>query len=158
MAPPRIPVKGRLLERAVFLENGCWIYGGSKTSDGYGVLGVGRGKQVRAHRASYETFIGSIPAGMLVCHKCDVPLCINPDHLFLGTPKDNTRDMVKKGRKHLTIGLSHPNAKLSDTDVVSIRRLRSRGWKLADIAERFSVSFQYVSAISKGISRGTAKP
>lgn len=63
----------------------------------YGVLHF-RGKNIAAHRASWIAHVGKIPHGIFVCHKCDTPLCINPAHLFLGTPKDNARDMSVKGR------------------------------------------------------------
>ena len=100
---PRVPIKDRLLSRYKVCGD-CWIYTGQKTRDGYGVIGIGRTKQLRAHRVSYELHIGPIPAGMLVCHRCDTPLCIRPEHLFLGTPKDNTQDMLLKGRRP---GVSH---------------------------------------------------
>lgn len=66
--------------------------------DGYGRLRVD-GKKVLAHRASYEEFNGAITDGLLVCHSCDTPSCINPDHLFLGTDKDNFHDSLNKGRR-----------------------------------------------------------
>ncbi len=74
----------------------CWLWTGTKLSLGYGILSVA-GKSVRAHRFSYEMHRGST-TGKMVCHKCDTPLCVNPDHLFLGTAKDNTADMHAKGR------------------------------------------------------------
>ena len=104
MSPPRISVRSRLLERRK-MQGECWIYTGAVHHDGYGVIGIGRGRQFRAHREAYKTFVGEIPPGLLVCHRCDVPLCINPKHLFLGTPKDNTQDMIRKGRRYL--GASH---------------------------------------------------
>jgi hypothetical protein len=155
MAPPRTSVKKRLLERRRIEENGCWIYTGVIHHDGYGVIGSGRGKQFRAHRMSYQEFVGPIPHGMLVCHKCDVPTCINPDHLFLGTPRDNTRDAIAKGRMVRLRGEKHPGCKLSDADVVLIRQLRASGMWLRHIADRFGICFQYVSELSKGGVRGT---
>lgn len=152
---PRQPIRDRLLARYV-ISGECWIYTGAKTRDGYGVLGNGRNVQVRAHRASYQEFVGPIPAGMLVCHKCDTPLCIRPEHLFLGSPKENTGDMLRKGRKAVFRGATHPNAKLSDADVLSIKRLRESGRTLKYIAERFGISFQHVSAIAKGDIRASA--
>ena len=74
----------------------CWNWTGA-TANGYGVLNFGG--QVRAHRLAYETFVGPIPDGLLVCHRCDNPRCVNPGHLFVGTNSDNTRDMVSKGRQ-----------------------------------------------------------
>ena len=75
---------------------GCWLWIGSADEDGYGSIYDGRGK--RAHRVAWELFRGDIPHGMQVCHKCDTPACVNPDHLFIGTGLDNMRDKVRKGR------------------------------------------------------------
>lgn len=77
--------------------NGCILWTGLVGSDGYGKHSVNR-RTVRAHRYGWELAFGPIPDGMLVCHRCDVPLCQNPEHWFLGTPKDNMADKVGKGR------------------------------------------------------------
>lgn len=148
MAKPREPLKQRI-ERTNTKVSECWVWSGSVGRDGYGVLTVGR-KQMRAHRASFEAYNGEIPPGLLVCHRCDVPLCVNPDHLFLGTPKENTQDMIRKSRNTVLRGSDHPNAKLTMEDRASIRALRSSGEKLTVVAEKFGISVQTVSAISDG--------
>ena len=148
MSPPRTCPKQRLLERRKIVGD-CWIYTGSKTRDGYGVMGVGRSKQMRAHRLAYEYFVGPIPTGQLVCHRCDTRLCINPAHLFLGSPKTNTQDMIAKGRKVSLSGEAHPNSKLSNAERDEIVSLRRGGALLTDIAKRFGLSFQHVSTICK---------
>ena len=78
----------------------CWLWLGGTASKGYGHFSMGGrgGKQVNAHRAAYEFHYGPIPEGMLVCHSCDNPPCVNWNHLFLGTHQDNVRDMWAKGR------------------------------------------------------------
>jgi hypothetical protein len=149
MSPPRISIKNRLQTYKV-QDNGCWNFLGNKDKDGYGVFGHGRGKQLRAHRASFEFHKKTSAFGLLVCHSCDNPGCINPDHLFLGNPKDNTQDMIKKGRKANCQGSNHPSAKLNEIDVISIKEQRSLGKKLINIANQFGITFQTVSEICRG--------
>lgn len=78
-------------------ESGCWVWMGTTTKKGYGKLMINY-KTIRAHRLAYEVFKGPIPENILVCHKCDTPACINPNHLFLGTPNDNIQDIIIKKR------------------------------------------------------------
>src|SRR5690348_7112088 len=84
--------------------DGCWIWRGTMNGVGYGVFWLPMGKprnansRVYAHRLSYEMHEGKIPDGMFICHRCDNPACVNPDHLFLGTQSDNMTDCSRKGR------------------------------------------------------------
>jgi hypothetical protein len=88
-------------------NTGCWLWTRSlRPGCGYGQLKEG-GRMRFAHRVAYELFVGPIGHGLYVCHRCDVKVCVNPDHLFLGTPKDNAQDMIRKGRQHYQQKRSH---------------------------------------------------
>ena len=131
----------------------CWLWkGGSK--NGYGVFIVAK-IPVYAHRFSYELNRGEIPAGLDVCHTCDVRLCVNPRHFFTGTRAENLEDMRKKGRAapmpKLT-GLWNPNAHLTTVQVAELRSLFSRSSQ-RDLAARFGVSQSTVWRIGKGVTR-----
>lgn len=129
-------------------DDTCWLWV-STTTRGYGRMSVGGsgGRMVRAHRMSYELAHGAIPEGMNVCHRCDNPRCVNPSHLFLGTQHDNMRDMVAKGRATKGCGEHVGTAKLTATEVVSIRSLAAQGATFAEIGRRYSVSKTMVRLI-----------
>ena len=103
--------------------------------------------QRKAHRVSWEIVNGPIPTGALVMHRCDNKACVNPSHLTLGTPNDNMKDMIAKGRQHHPVGETNNHAKLTKDIVAKVRRLKMTGMKQTDIAEACGISKQNVSRI-----------
>jgi hypothetical protein len=127
-------------------NSGCWIWTGTANKDGYGQFGIGPSRSEKAHRSSYRIFKGEMPGKKLVCHKCDVPSCVNPDHLFLGSALDNTTDAKNKGR--MAFGTRSGVARLTEEDVRFIRR--SAGVAARIIAEKIGVSRGTVEAVRDG--------
>lgn len=121
----------------------CWTWTGARNHDGYGRFQL-HGNIYNASRVSWVIVHGAIPPRYCICHTCDNPPCIRPDHLFLGTRSDNGRDMVSKGRATY--------AKLQPHQIPEIRQLRLLGWSLKAIANRFGVSLSMVSMIINRIS------
>lgn len=126
----------------------CWLWMGAKKPSGYGNMYL-FGKYIGAHVGSYRLFIGDIETGMHVCHKCDNPSCVNPSHLFLGTPKENLDDMKSKGRARGAVagGESHPMAKLNSISVEAIRCNRKNGVSLKTLSQLFGVSVATISLV-----------
>jgi len=102
----------------------CWLWVAGVNRQGYGKFSLD-GKTQRANRVSWEIHNDSIPDGLCVLHKCDNTSCVNPDHLFLGTNKDNTQDMLAKGRHSGPTGELNRHAKLTEKEVLEIRRTRT---------------------------------
>lgn len=126
----------------VNITDGCWEWIGSLSESGYGTtFSFGNGKD-RPHRISYRMIHGPIPDGMCVCHKCDNRKCCKPDHLFLGSIRDNNEDMKNKNRH--AYGENNGCAKLTKYDVVAIRADRRLG---TDVASSYEVSASNVSMI-----------
>lgn len=157
----RTPLDERFRSR-FFIEpnSGCWLWEGSVSTTGYGVIGRGGrgGTNIFAHRLSWELHRGPIPEGVgphgtCVLHKCDTPMCVNPAHLFLGSQADNMADLVAKGRqaknRRLPKGERHPNAKLTENDVSEIKSCRDSG---VTMSKRFGVSPAHISRIRLGQS------
>lgn len=133
----------------------CWLWTGDKYSSGYGRLTIKLGLQVRAHRFMYEQRFGKIPEGMFALHKCDVRACVNPEHIFIGTKKDNMQDCVSKGRnRYKTLkGTESPNSNLNKKDITEIRELYKTGkFFQREIGHKFGVSQVTVSRIILGYS------
>lgn len=127
-------------------KTGCWEYTGSLNGKGYGVLSINK-TSVKAHRVSYEEFVGRIPGDLFVLHKCDNRKCVNPKHLFLGTHIENMQDMVRKGRSLRKPGSKQPNSKLKESDISTIRSRLSSGESSKDISVSYSVTRTTISRI-----------
>lgn len=129
-------------------DNGCWIWQGSKDKNGYGTLRINKADW-KAHRYSYKIYNGEI-GNKLVCHKCDNPSCVNPEHLFLGTNKDNMKDMVKKQRS--AAGEKNANSKLNKHVITIIRQRLKNGDTQVKIAKDYGITQTCVSKIKVGKS------
>lgn len=137
-------LQDRFFSRFVKLENGCWQWRSHTDKDGYGVL-PGAHQNTRAHRLSYEIHIGQIPEGLIVCHHCDNPGCVNPDHLFVGTSKDNAQDALQKRRNY--VGEKNGRSKLTAENVKEILNSSLNGQQLAD---KFGVTRSTINNVRKG--------
>lgn len=124
----------------------CWLWTGARNAKGYGKLG-----NLTASRISWELAHERIPDGLFVCHHCDVPACVNPTHLFLGTHRDNMNDRTQKGRTPRNIG-ERSKSKLTTEQALEIRRRYQAGEKPRHIRRDFGVCGSVVSAIGRGKS------
>lgn len=128
---------------------GCWLWSGAQISNaGYGNIPI-RGKATAASRVAWMVFRGPIPKGLVVCHKCDVRLCCNPDHLFVGTQRDNVIDMIRKGRANPPRGSQTAISKLNESKVAVIRKLLRDGETQRSVASCYDVSDATIQAIAE---------
>jgi len=144
---PTVPTKELIEARSCPEPNtGCWLWTYGHDVHGYGILSVGS-RNRKASRISYEVFIGPIASGLLVRHKCDTRACVNPRHLELGTPAENSNDMRTRGRA--ARGEGHGMAKLTNEAVLAIRADTTSSQRA--LARRFGVSKPVISGVQKRI-------
>lgn len=140
------------------IHTGCWLWLGPRSADGYGVMSV-KGRTYKAHRLSYFVFNHRLPQHLVVCHRCDVRLCVNPAHLFLGTPQDNVTDAKKKGRlspppmatsETVAKHADHYKTSLNWEKVREIRALGASGVPVKKIAQRVGASYSVCWSVIAG--------
>lgn len=137
------------LERTIPEPNsGCLLWTAAMVTMGYGNVKF-RGQIQGAHRAAWKLFRGPIPKGLFVCHRCDTRLCVNVDHLFLGTPRDNVRDMMSK-RRDIFCGERNRASKLTENAVHEILKLRDTGLSTYKIAAIFQVAPATIGKVVRG--------
>lgn len=142
--------KQNFWKKVIKLKN-CWEWKSCKGTNFYGHY-----YKMPAHRFSYLICVGKIPDGLIVCHKCDNPPCVNPDHLFLGTKKDNGRDMSIKGRS--TRGNKNASCKLTEEDIYKIKNLQKQGYGRKRLSKLFpQVSSSQIARILRGENWGWLK-
>ena len=143
MPYPATPVRTRFARKYIPEPNsGCWLWTDALDRDGYGRLQID-GKAVKAHRLAYELHCGPVPSGKMVCHKCDTPCCVNPDHLYAGDNQANMDDMVRRGRSVVMInpnpGSQNGRAVLNEAQIHQVFHL-SRKMSIRAVARHFGVT------------------
>jgi len=127
---------------------GCWEWKTAKDKDGYGLFSLTHSKQEKAHRRSWTIENGKIPKGLWILHHCDNPPCVRPDHLFLGTAKDNKVDSMQKGRLNPTRGEKSAQAKLTNELVLRMREVYANGqYTYKELGNMFGMSKSHTGGI-----------
>jgi hypothetical protein len=149
----RTPLERLMAKVRLEPHSGCWLWTAAIAHHGYGQFKY-KGTMKSTHRVSYELHVGPITDGLWVLHRCDTRACINPAHLFLGTPSDNNKDCASKGRNYVRDinGIKNPLCKLTPEKVIEIRRLAALGTNHRLIAERFNIARNNVSMITRRIN------
>ncbi len=129
------------------ISEGCWKWTGSKLKSGYGIISFG-GKPISAHRLSWKLHKGVIEEGKVIRHLCNNPICVNPDHLAIGTIQDNADDRVRSGNQPK--GGRNNHAKLDDEKIKEIRMLLELSISGAEIGRQYGVSRTVICSIKNG--------
>ena len=147
------PLEKRFWIRVDKQDGKCWVWKGSCDKFGYGWIAYAKHHTTRAHRVSWELHNGPIPIGNWVLHKCDNTSCVNPHHLYLGTPKENAQDRMRKNRS--PVGEQHPNSKLYREAIFDIRKSPE---STSVLARKWGVNRATISRIRNKISWGWLSP
>ena len=129
----------------------CWEWQAHRKVSGYGQFTVSRGNFHVASRVSVA-LREPVPAGTHVCHRCDNPPCVNPAHLFVGSPSENAVDSVRKGRARRSRGVEHPDARLTESAVRYIRSVPRRHGVMSELAREFGVSLTAIRRVRAGVT------
>lgn len=139
------PAAVRFWHRVSKSETGCWDWTGNASDNGYGHIRNDERRTEGVHRFSFRLHVGPIPKGLDVCHRCDNKRCVRPDHLYLGTRRQNLHDAVRTGR--IPTGEAHRCALLTNAQVRELRSLASNGWSRARLAARYGLTSRNVGKI-----------
>jgi hypothetical protein len=155
---PKIPTLERFMKFVSKDQSGCWLWTGCLSDKGYGRFGQPHSYSrkitavIPAHRMAWILLKGEVPDGLFVCHKCDIRACVNPEHLFLGTAKDNMHDMIAKGRAvhppgRVLLGEANFSSRFKSHQIICIRKLYEAGVHKVNLARMFATRTSYIHAI-----------